>query len=69
VLGGLGIGVFPEFACDSDIRRRRLSSVLDDWRVEVGHVWIVYPAQRFANVTVQRFIELAIEMLGSAPWA
>src|SRR5215831_10655728 len=54
VLGGLGIGVFPEFACAPDIRRRRLSAVLDDWRVDVGQVWLVYPAQRFANITVQR---------------
>ena len=51
------------------IERRRLAAVLDEWRVEVGHVWLVNPAQRFANVTVQRFVELAIERIGAAPWA
>jgi DNA-binding transcriptional LysR family regulator len=69
VLGGLGIGVFPEFACVNDIQRRRLSSVLDDWRIDVGQVWLVHPAQRFANATVLKFIELAIARLGAAPWA
>jgi DNA-binding transcriptional LysR family regulator len=68
-LAGLGIAVFPEFACASDIRRRRLAPVLDDWRIDVGQVWLVHPAQRFANVTVQRFVELATEQLASAPWA
>lgn len=68
-LAGLGIAVFPEFACASDIRRKRLAPVLDDWRVDVGQVWLVHPAQRFANITVQRFVELATEQLGSAPWA
>jgi DNA-binding transcriptional LysR family regulator len=69
VLSGLGIGVFAEFACARDLRRRRLSAVLDEWRVDVGQVWLVHPVQRFANVTVQRFVELAVEQLGSAPWA
>ena len=69
VLAGLGIGVLAEFACARDIERRRLAAVLDEWRVEVGHVWLVNPAQRFANVTVQRFVELAIERIGAAPWA
>jgi DNA-binding transcriptional LysR family regulator len=68
-LAGLGIAVFPDFACASDIRRRRLAPVLDDWRVDIGQVWLVHPAQRFANVTVQRFVELATEQLASAPWA
>lgn len=69
VRAGLGIAVFPEFVCARDIQRRRLSSVLDDWRVDVGQVWLVHPARRFASVTVQRFVELAIEKLDSAPWA
>jgi len=69
VLAGLGIGVFPELACARDIKRRRLEAVLDDWRVDVGQVWLVHPAQRFANVAVQRFVELAVARLSPAPWA
>lgn len=69
VLAGLGVGVFAEFACARDIQRRRLSAVLDEWRVDVGHVWLVHPTQRLANMTVQRFVELAVERLGTSPWA
>jgi len=65
---GLGIAIFPEFACAADLRRKRLVPVLDDWRVEVGKVWLVHPAQRFANVAIQRFMALALEHLESAPW-
>lgn len=68
VLDGIGIGVFPEFACADDMRRRRLRAVLDDWSVDVGHVWLVHPAQRYANVTVHAFVELATTRLGAAPW-
>lgn len=68
-LAGVGIGVFPEFACAKDIQRRRLTPVLDDWRIDVGQVWLVHPVQRFANVAVQKFVELAVERLGSSPWA
>lgn len=67
-LDGLGIAIFPEFACAADIRGKRLVPVLDDWRVEVGKVWLVHPAQRFANVAIQRFTALTIERLASAPW-
>jgi DNA-binding transcriptional LysR family regulator len=67
-LSGLGIGVFPEFACAKDLERRRLTAVLDDWRIDVGQVWLVHPVQRFANVTVKRFVELVVEQLSTAPW-
>jgi DNA-binding transcriptional LysR family regulator len=37
-LAGLGIAIFPEFACADDLRHRRLSAVLDDHVVDVGAV-------------------------------
>ncbi len=67
-LAGLGVAIFPEFACAEDLRRRRLAAVLDPWRVDVGSVWLVHPAQRLASARVQRFVELAVEQLGAAPW-
>lgn len=68
-LAGLGIAIFPEFACTGDLRRKRLAAVLDDWRIDVGAVWLVHPAQRLASARVQRFVELAVERLGAAPWS
>jgi DNA-binding transcriptional LysR family regulator len=67
-IDGLGIAIIPDFACIADIRRKRLVAVLDEWRVDVGNVWLVHPTRRFANVAIQRFMALAIERLGSAPW-
>jgi DNA-binding transcriptional LysR family regulator len=69
VLAGLGIGIFPEFACADDLRHKRLAAILDDWRIDVGSVWLLHPTQRLASARVQRFIEVAIEHLGSAPWS
>jgi DNA-binding transcriptional LysR family regulator len=69
VLAGLGIAIFPEFACAADVRRRHLVAVLDDWRIDVGQVWLVHPTQRFASAALQRFLALATEQLGAAPWA
>jgi DNA-binding transcriptional LysR family regulator len=62
-LAGLGIAIFPEFACADDLRRRRLVSVLDDWRVDVGAVWLVHPRARFLTARVRMFVELAVERL------
>src|SRR5262245_45771263 len=39
-IGGLGIALFPEFACAEEVRYGRLVPVLDDWVVEVGSVWL-----------------------------
>ncbi len=68
-LAGLGVAIFPEFACAEDVRRKRLASILEGWRIDVGAVWLVHPAQRLASARVQRFVELAVEQLGSAPWS
>lgn len=38
VLNGLGIAIFPEFACAADIHRGRLVPVLEKQGVEVGTV-------------------------------
>jgi DNA-binding transcriptional LysR family regulator len=67
VLGGLGIGIFPEYACAKDVREGRLVPMLDDLVVDVGGVWLVYPAQRLAPARVRAFVELAIARLRDAP--
>lgn len=62
---GLGIAIFPEFACADDLAAKRLTSVLDDWTVEVGSVWLVHPAARYLSARVRTFVELAVARLGS----
>lgn len=67
---GLGIGIFPEFACAEDIRRRRLVAVLDDWVIDAGAVWLVHPTARFLTARVRAFVELVLaRFLPRPPWA
>jgi DNA-binding transcriptional LysR family regulator len=66
-LGGLGIAIFPEFACREDLRRKRLIPVLADWVVDVGSVWFVHAARRFLPARVSTFADLAKERFGREP--
>lgn len=69
VLAGLGIAVFPEFACIQELRTGKLVSVLDDWVGDVGGVWLAHPTARFLSSRITTFADLAVERLGrSPPW-
>jgi DNA-binding transcriptional LysR family regulator len=69
-LAGFGIGLFPDFACSADLRRRKLVTVLEPNGVDVGAVWLAYPAQRYLASRVREFIDLAVDRLGrKAQWA
>jgi DNA-binding transcriptional LysR family regulator len=57
-LAGLGVALFPEFACADDLRRGRLVAVLGA-PVDVGSVWLLHPARRFVPARVRAFIEIA----------
>jgi len=67
-LAGLGVALFPEFACARDLGRKRLRSVLDDFCVDVGAVWLAHPARRLRSPRVQAFVELARARLAARPW-
>ncbi len=60
-LAGLGIAIFPEFACGEDIRTCRLVPVLDDWVAEVGAVWLIHARRRLLAARVRAFVDLARE--------
>ena len=65
---GLGIAIFPEFTCVSDLKTRRLVPVLDRFAPEVGGVSLVHPAARFLSARVKSFVELAHRRLADKPW-
>jgi len=68
-LAGLGVAIFPEFACADDLRRKRLVPVLGACVVDVGAVWLLYPARRFLPARLRAFVDLARErFVGSPPW-
>ncbi len=66
-LAGLGIGIFPEFACAEDLRKRRLVPVLGGVTVDVGAVWLVHAARRALSMAARAFADLARERLGRRP--
>ena len=66
-LAGLGIAIFPEFACAQDVRRKRLVAVLEDRGVDVGAVWLIHAARRFLPARVRAFAELTRERFSRAP--
>jgi DNA-binding transcriptional LysR family regulator len=65
---GLGIALFPEFACADDLRRGTLVAVLGKRAIHVGSVWLLYPAARFVPARVRAFVELARERFANPPW-
>lgn len=67
-LAGLGIAIFPEFACAADVREKRLVPLLDAHCAEVGGVWLLHAARRFLPARGRAFVELARERFGRAPW-
>jgi DNA-binding transcriptional LysR family regulator len=66
-LAGLGIGLFPDFVCRDDLRRKRLVSVLEPNGIDVGGVWLVHPAQRHPAARIAAFVDLAVERLAADP--
>jgi DNA-binding transcriptional LysR family regulator len=69
-LAGLGIAIFPEFACAEDVRHGRLVPVLEDWTGEVGAVWLVHQTHRYLTARVRVFAELVRDRLAkNPPWA
>lgn len=67
-LAGLGIALFPEFACAEDLARKRLVDVFGDRPVEVGSVWLLHATRKFLPKRVTAFIDLARSHFATAPW-
>jgi DNA-binding transcriptional LysR family regulator len=65
-VAGLGVSIFPEFACAEDIREKRLVPVLDDHRVDVGFVWFLH-AGKPREPRVRALADLARERFGASP--
>ncbi len=68
-LAGLGIALFPEFACADDVRRKLLVPVLDEWVVDVGAVWLLHAARATLAARVRAFIDLTrVRLARRPPW-
>jgi DNA-binding transcriptional LysR family regulator len=67
-LAGLGVALFPEFACAEDLAKKRLVDVFGDRAVEVGSVWLLHPTRRFLPKRITAFIDLARSHFATPPW-
>jgi DNA-binding transcriptional LysR family regulator len=66
-LRGLGISIFPAFACEEDIRAGRLVPVLDEYLADAGSVWLVHVSHRQLALRVRAFLDLAGKRLCESP--
>lgn len=66
-IGGLGVAIFPEFACAADVAAGRLVPVLEDRPLDVGAVWVVHARARYLTPRIRSFVELAVERWAAQP--
>jgi DNA-binding transcriptional LysR family regulator len=72
VLGGLGLGLLPEFVIRSDLASKRLVAVLPDWTAEGSFGptgWLLWQPQRAIPPKMRVFVDFLIEHLkaGTGP--
>ncbi len=61
ILGGVGIGVLPDYMCQDDLARGRLERVLPEWSLPPGIVHAVYPSRRGMAPGVRAFLDFLDE--------
>ncbi|WP_204355711.1 MULTISPECIES: LysR family transcriptional regulator [Marinobacter] len=62
VLNGFGIGIFPEFTVNTQLRKGTVVTVLEDWNVEgryQGSVNLQYPRSRHTAPKLRAFVDFA----------
>ena len=64
-LAGLGVALFPEFACADDLRRKRLVPVLGGCVVDVGAIWLLHVARPHVPSRIRAFVDLCRERFES----
>lgn len=61
ILGGVGIGVLPDYMCQDDLDQGRLERVLPEWSLAPGIVHAVYPSRRGMAPAVRAFLDFLDE--------
>lgn len=61
VVGGVGLALLPEYLVYGDIEKGRLVTVLDDFVIDFGGVFMVYPQTRHQSGSVRSFVDLVID--------
>lgn len=63
ILGGVGIGVLPDYMCRDDLDEGRLEQVLPGWSLPPGIVHAVYPSRRGMGPAPRSFLDFLSEKL------
>ncbi|WP_442592576.1 LysR family transcriptional regulator [Parapusillimonas sp. JC17] len=66
IMGGMGIGVLPDYMCHEEISSGRLVPVFNDWAPEPGIVHAVFGSRRGLVPAVRSFLDFLGDRL--APW-
>lgn len=68
VLGGLGIGLLPDFIVGEDLREGRLQPALQNYGgLDGGGVYAVYPHRRHLSPKVRAFVDFLVLRFAPAP--
>ncbi|MFV0284242.1 MAG: LysR family transcriptional regulator [Castellaniella sp.] len=67
ILGGVGIGMLPDYMCHEDVASGRLERILPDWSLASGIVHAVYLSRRGMSPALRSFLDYLGEKLVQAP--
>lgn len=60
-IGGAGLACLPEYVFFDAVEGGRLVTVLDDFTVDYGGIFLVYPPSRHQSAAIRHFIDLVVE--------
>jgi len=63
ILGGVGMGMLPDYMCQEDLASGRLVRVLPDWSLAPSIVHAVYPSRRGLSPAVRAFLDFLDEKI------
>jgi DNA-binding transcriptional LysR family regulator len=67
VLGGLGVGLVPDYVVQDDVRKGEVVTALDEWRLSIfgTNMYMLYMPDRHHTRAAASFIEFVLERVGS----
>ena len=67
ILGGVGVGMLPDYMCHEDIADGRLERILPDWSLASGIVHAAYLSRRGMSPALRSFLDYLGEKLMQDP--
>jgi DNA-binding transcriptional LysR family regulator len=67
ILGGVGVGMLPDYMCHEDIAQGRLERILPEWSLVSGIVHAAYLSRRGMSPALRSFLDYLGEKLAQDP--